>query len=119
MATASVPRAPVTAPPMMQQPPVFNQVPQPMPDDEPDEQEPPPNAVPSMNPRGPVFNSFPQPQVVNPQVSTPTTVPGTVDPNDPQDTAMPSTPGVFPGAVSVPGTIAPPPPQPGQTNDRR
>ena len=71
-------------------------------------------------PRGPVFNSFPQPQVVNPQVSTPKTVPGTVDPNDPQDTAMPSTPGVFPGTVSVPGTIAPPPPPPpGQTNGRR
>jgi hypothetical protein len=122
MATASVPRAPVAATPSIVQQPVFNQMPQPLPDDAPEEPERQPIAAPSANPRGPVFNPFAQPQVVNPPiVGSPVITPGTVDASEPQDgTASPQTPSVFPGTVSVPGMIAAPPqPQPGQGNDRR
>jgi hypothetical protein len=119
MATAAVPRAPVSAAPIMTRQPVFNQMPQPMPDDAPEDQVAPQNAVPSMNPRGPVFNAFPQPQVVNPAVTgEPTDTPGVVGVPEQQDPMNPQ-PTLFPGTVSTPGMIAAPPPQPGQNDDRR
>ena len=121
MATAAAPRAPVAASPIMSQQPIFNQPPQALPDDAPQDQEPPANAAPQVNPRGGVFNTFPQPQVVSPPVGSAPAMPGTVDASEPQDgTPSQQTPTVFPGTVSVPGMIAAPPQSPaGQGVDRR
>jgi hypothetical protein len=78
-------------------------------------------------PRGPVFNTFPQPQVVNPpQQSVPSTTPGVTPPAPagaaPQPNAPVTPPPTYPGVptvpyggVSVPGMVAPPPQQPGQS----
>jgi hypothetical protein len=120
MPTSAPPRAPVSAaapPPTFAQPqpqPQPQFVP-PQPADEDNDEPPAPNVpVPGQNPRGPVFNTFPgQPQVVTPQ---PAGVPGTnYNPLQPQ---APEQPGGAPtapfGGVSVPGMVAPPPPQPGQ-----
>ena len=116
-------------------PPVFQQPGQPFPpaqqaDDDTDDQRPAPNVVvPGQAPpqqRGPVFNTFPQPQAVNPQVpppqnpQVPQQAPAMPQPGAPQPpaasgppaSAMPTAPY---GGVSVPGMVAPPPPQqPGQ-----
>ena len=120
MATAAVPRSPNSAAaPQQAAQPLFNPVPQPLPDDNSmDDQPVPANAVPSLNPRGPIFNSFPQPQVVSSPQGVPGTAVPSADPQDPQPDG--ATPTAFPGTVSVPGMIAaPPPPQPGQQPSRR
>jgi hypothetical protein len=80
-------------------------------DDEPEEPRQAPGvAVPNQN-RSPVFNTFPQqqPQVVNPQM------PAGVQTTTPVQQAPSAFPTAPAGAVSVPGMVAPAPPQqPGQ-----
>ena len=125
MATAAVPRTASSNAAASREPiptPVFQAAPQPIPDDGPDQQDTPVNAVPTPNPRGPIFNTFPQPQVVNPQGAAPAMpMPGVgVEPQEPQQDQPTPQPQSFPGAVSVPGMIAQPPaPQPGQQPARR
>ena len=111
MPTLASARPPASAapPPVFQQTPQVQHPPQPA-DDDADNEQPAPN-VPMPPSRGPVFNTFPQQsQVVSPQQMP--NVPPQVQPpptptfSSPQPTA--------PGGVSVPGMIAPPPPQPGQ-----
>jgi hypothetical protein len=112
MPAAAGPRVPVAASvgaPTFPQP-QFNQPT--APDDEPEEPRPAPGvAVPNQN-RSPVFNTFPQqqpPQIVNPQM------PGGVQTTQPVQQAPSAFPTAPAGGVSVPGMVAPPPPQqPGQ-----
>ncbi len=105
MPTLASARPPSSAapPPVFQQTPQFTQPPPPA-DDDTDDDQPAPN-VPMPPNRGPVFNAFPQqPQMVNPATGQPAA------PQQPQvPTAFPSAPA---GGVSVPGMVAPAPPQP-------
>ena len=114
MPAAAGPRTAVAAavpPPIFPQQPQFN----PQAADDGDDERPAPGAIGVPGPmRGPVFNTFPQqqPQLVNPQTGMPMNAP-MAQPAAPQaPSAFPSAPA---GGVSVPGMVAPPPPQqPGQ-----
>jgi len=113
---ASARPAPSSAPPppVFQQPPQFN--PQPIVGDDEPEDRPTPVAPPN---RGPVFNTFPQPQVVNPQNGAfpgqPPVVGGVPQGGAQQPPVNTSVPTAPYGGVSVPGMVAPAPPQqPGQ-----
>jgi hypothetical protein len=102
---------------VFQQNPQF-QTPQPADDDNEDEK-PAANAAGAPQPRGPVFNTFPQPQVVNPpSVAMPQPGAPVAQPQAPQPGQPPAaspTPVAPYGGVSVPGMVAPPPPNtPGQ-----
>jgi hypothetical protein len=123
MPTTAAPRAPVSAaagPPPSAMPQAMPP-PQPADDDVDDERPQAPVAVPPGAPRGPIFNQFPQPQVVNPQQGQPAPQPfGQPQVVQPQNTQPPvQQPSAQPtapfGGVSVPGMVAPAPPQqPGQ-----
>jgi hypothetical protein len=120
MTSAAVPRTPVAAPAAAARP-VFTPVQPPALEDENtavvDQQ---PDEMPTPVPRGPVFNPFPQPQVVTPQVSVPSDVPGMAAEPQPADDDMPPQTPTVPGGVSAPGMIVPmPQAQPGRQPDRQ
>ena len=114
---AARPASSSAPPPVFQQAPAFGNL-QPADDDGDDDRPTPSVAVPPGQ-RGPVFNTFPQPQIVNPQQTMP--APQAVpmpQPGFPGGAAAPppQTPAATPtapyGGVSVPGMVAPPPPNP-------
>jgi hypothetical protein len=112
MPTAVAPRPAASAQaPALQQPQFQQPVAQPV-DDDADER--PANVQVPNQPRGPVFNSFPQPQVGGP--NGPAAAPGVV-PRGQTGVSQPPAFGATPtapanGGVSVPGMVAPAPPQP-------
>lgn len=116
MPTLASARPPASAapPPVFQQTPQFNQ-PQPVTDDDADDEQPA-QSVPMPPNRGPVFNTFPQqPQVVNPQTGQPMNgVPQQGVPAQQPPATYPGAPTSPYGGVSVPGMIVQPPQQPGQ-----
>lgn len=117
MPTLAAARPATSSPP----PPVFQQTPQftpqPVADDDADDEKPAPNVPVPGAPRGPVFNTFPQPQAVNPQMPQPgVAMPQQAPAGQQTPSGQPSPTPVAPyGGVAVPGMVAPPPPSvPGQ-----
>jgi hypothetical protein len=116
MPTAAAPRPATSAQaPTFQQPQFQQPVPQPLDDDADD---PPANVQVPNQPRGPVFNSFPPPQVGGPNGPVP--VPGVMPTGGAAGQTGLSQPAAFGtpsapvnGGVSVPGMVAPAPPQQG------